>query len=158
MGKLIAVLVLLASTSATAEGIRQEQKDSIREYYERQILGSGQDLTVRQADVQLYRKIFTKPNTLDTRELPEPDEIPWPQLFKNQDLTIGQILKLASAASGYDAEFDPQVNQDEIVKLNTQPNSLRDIAEYLTRVSSARVTVYPEGRVIVATKKVLTNG
>lgn len=158
MGKLIAFLALLASSTAMAEGIRQEQKDAIREYYEKQILGSGQDLTVRQTDVQLYRKIFTKPNTLDTRELPEPDEIPWPQLFKNQDLTIGQILKLASAASGYDAEFDPQINQDEIVKINTQPNSLSDIAEYLTRVSSARITVYPEARVIVATKKALTNG
>ncbi|MDF9778811.1 hypothetical protein [Pseudomonas baetica] len=158
MGKLIVVLALLASSTAMAEGIRQEQKDAIREYYEKQILGSGKDLTVRQADVQLYRKIFTKPNTLDTRELPEPDEIPWPQLFKNQDLSLGQILKLASAASGYDAEFDPQVNQDEIVKLNTQPNSLSDIAEYLTRVSSARVTVYPDARSIVATKKVSTNG
>ncbi|MGF6282228.1 hypothetical protein ABH908_000287 [Pseudomonas frederiksbergensis] len=158
MGKLIVVLALLACSNAMADGIRQEQKDGIREYYEKQILGSGKDLTVRQVDVQLYRKIFAKPNTLDSRELPAPDEIPWPQLFKNQDLSLGQILKLAGAASGYDAEFDPQVNQDEIVKLNTQPNSLSDIAEYLTRVSRADVTVYPEARTIMATKKVSTNG
>lgn len=158
MGKLILVLALLASSSVMAEGIRQDQKDGIREYYEKQILGSGKDLTVRQTDVQLYRKIFAKPNTLETRELPEPDQIPWPQLFKNQDLSLGQILNLAGASSGYEAEFDPQVNQDEIVKLNTQPNSLSDLAEYLTRVSKAHVMVYPEARSIVVTKKVSTNG
>jgi hypothetical protein len=141
-----------------ADGIRQEHKDDIREYYEKSILGSGKDLTTRSADVDLYRKIFSKPNRLDSRELPEPDEIPWAQIFKGQDMSIGQIVKLASAASGYDVEFDPQIDQNEIVKLNTRPNSLSDIAEYLSRVSRAQVTVYPESRSVVATKKVSTNG
>jgi hypothetical protein len=158
MGKLIFVLACVATMSAHADGIRQEQKDGIREYYEKQILGSGKDLTIRQPDVELYRKMFSKQNTVDPRVLPEPDEIPWPQIFKGQDLPLGQILKLASAASGYDAEFDPQIDQNEIVKLNTNSNSLTDIAEYLSRVSRAQVTVYPEARTVVATKKVSTNG
>lgn len=158
MGKLIFLMACFVTMSANAEGIRQEQKDAIREHYEKQILGSGKDITIRQPDVELYRKIFAKPNQLDTRVLTEPDEIPWAQIFKGQDLTLGQILKLASAAGGYDAEFDPQVDQNEIIKLNTNPNSLVDIAEYLTRVSKARVTVYPEYRVLVTTKKVSTNG
>lgn len=158
MGKLILTLLFLLPTVANAEGITQYHKDAIREYYEKQILGSGQDLTVRQPDVDLYRKIFTKPNEVDTRQLPPPDQIPWPQIFKNQNLTLGEILNLASAASGYEAEFDPVINQNEIVLINTSPNSLRDIAEYVTRVSSARITVYPESRLITATRKVSTNG
>ena len=158
MGKLILLLAALFAGQASAEGIPQEHKDAIREHYEKEILGSGKDLTVRQPDVELYRKIFTKPNTLDVRELPAPDQIPSPQIFKNQDLTLGQILKLAGAASGYDAVFDPQIDQNQIIKFNTQPNSLSDIAEYLSRVSTAQVTVWPESRVIMATKKVSTNG
>lgn len=158
MGKLILAIACLMSSQAFAEGIPQEHKDAIREYYEKRILGSGQDLTVRQPDVNLYRKIFTKPNEVNIRQLPEPDEIPWPQIFKNQDLTLGEILQIASAASGYDSAIDPQIDQNQIIKINTQPNSLRDIAEYLSRVSTAQVTVYPETRVITATKKVSTNG
>lgn len=158
MGKLIMLLAALFAGQATAEGIPQEHKDAIREHYEKEILGSGKDLTVRQPDVELYRKIFTKPNTLDVRVLPAPDQIPSPQIFKNQDLTLGQILNLAGAASGYDAVFDPQIDQNQIIKFNTQPNSLSDIAEYLSRVSTAQVTVWPESRVIMATKKVSTNG
>ncbi|SBW84672.1 hypothetical protein PVE_R2G0646 [Pseudomonas veronii 1YdBTEX2] len=158
MGKLILTLLFLLPPIAHAEGITQYHKDAIREYYEKQILGSGQDLTVRQPDVDLYRKIFSKPNEADTRPLPPPDQIPWPQIFKNQNLTLGEILNLASAASGYEAEFDPAINQNEIVLINTSPNSLRDIAEYVSRVSSARITVYPESRLITATRKVSTNG
>ena len=158
MGKLILLLAALFAGQASAEGIPQEHKDAIREHYEKEILGSGKDLTVRQPDVELYRKIFKKPNTLDVRVLTAPDQIPSPQIFKNQDLTLGQILNLASAASGYDAVFDPQIDQNQIIKFNTQPNSLSDIAEYLSRVSTAQVTVWPESRVIMATKKVSTNG
>lgn len=158
MGKLILALAILAAPIVHAEGITQYHKDVIREYYEKQILGSGKDLTVRQPDVNLYRKIFEKPNVVDSRPLPPPDEIPWPQIFKNQNLTLGEILELASAASGYEAEFDPTIDQNQIVKLNTAPNSLRDIAEYVSRVSTARITVYPESRLITATPKVSTNG
>lgn len=158
MGKLMLALAVLVTPLAHAEGITQYHKDAIREYYEKQILGSGQDLTVRQPDVNLYRKIFEKPNVVDTRPLPPPDEIPWPQIFKKQNLTLGEILRLASAASGYDAEFDPTIDQNQIVEINTAPNSLRDIAEYVSRVSTARITVYPEFRVITATRKVSTNG
>lgn len=162
MGKLVngfgLSLAFLVTPLVNAEGITQEHKDAIREHYEKLILGSGQDLTVRQPDVDLYRKIFQKPNVLDTRPLPPPDQIPWPQIFKNQNLTLGEILKLASAASGYDAVFDPAINQNQVVLLNTAPNSLRDIAEYVTRVSTAQITVYPEARKITATQKVPSNG
>ncbi|MCK1788908.1 hypothetical protein [Pseudomonas violetae] len=158
MGKLILALAVLIAPLAHAEGISQGHKDAIREYYEKQILGSGKDLTVRQPDVVLYRKYFTKPNVMDTRSLPPPDEIPWPQIFKKQNVTLGEILRLASAASGYETEFDPSIDQNEIVKINTAPNSLRDIAEYLSRVSATQVTVYPESRLITATRKVSTNG
>lgn len=158
MGKLILSLLFLLAPIAQAEGITQYHKDAIREYYEKQILGRGQDLTVRQPDVDLYRRIFTKPNEVDTRPLPPPDQIPWPQIFQKQNLTLGEILNLASAASGYETEFDPAINQNEIVLINTSPNSLRDIAEYVSRVSSARITVYPESRLITATQKVSTNG
>ncbi|HFL7941131.1 hypothetical protein IYR97_24110 (plasmid) [Pseudomonas fulva] len=160
MGKLIfCIPMILALTAAAhAEGITQEHKDAIREHYEKLILGSGQDLTVRQPDVALYRRIFTKPNVVDTRPLPPPDQIPWPQIFKTQNLTLGEILNLASAASGYETAFDPEIDQSQVVLLNTAPNSLRDIAEYLTRVSSAQIIVYPEARLITATQKVPTNG
>lgn len=84
MGKLILSLLFLLAPIAQAEGITQYHKDAIREYYEKQILGRGQDLTVRQPDVDLYRRIFTKPNEVDTRPLPPPDQIPWPQIFKNK--------------------------------------------------------------------------
>jgi hypothetical protein len=63
------------------------------------------------------------------------------------------LIKLAGAASGYDPVFDKQVNQDELVKINSQANSLADIAEYVTRVSSAQVLVYPDTRSITVTRK-----
>ena len=154
MGKLtIGFCLLAAASTALAEGVPQMYKDAIREHHTKMILGSGQDLTVLQPDVVLYRKIFQKENTTDHRELIQADEIPWAQLFKNQDLTLGEIVRLSAAASGYDSRFDPQVNQDQVIKLNSHPNSLRDLAEYLTRVSGARVTVYPEGLVVTATLK-----
>jgi len=158
LGKLILALACAVCTQAFAEGITQFHKDVIREHYEKQILGSGKDLTVRQPDVNLYRRIFEKPNTLDERPLPPPAEIPWPQIFKKKELTLGEILNLASAASGYDTAFDPQVDLSQVIRLNSEANSLRDIAEYLTRVSGARISVYPESRVVVATKKVSHNG
>ena len=158
MGKLILSLAFVLATPAFAEGISQYHKDVIREHYEKQILGSGKDITVRQTDVNLYRRIFEKPNVLDVRPLPPPAEIPWPQLFKGQVLSLGEILNLASAASGYDATFDPAVDQSQPIKLNSEANSLRDIAEYLSRVSNADVTVYPESRDVIATKKVSHDG
>lgn len=158
MGKLILVLGCLVSCGLHAEGIPQDHKDAIREHYEKLILGSGQDLTVRQPDVDLYRRIFTRPNVLDERPLPAPDEIPWPQLFKTSDLSLGEILRLAGAASGYEAEFDPAIDLSQAIRLNTASNSLRDLAEYLTRVSTAQVTVYPEARLLTVTRKVMPNG
>ncbi|MGP0171177.1 hypothetical protein ACSVIJ_04765 [Pseudomonas sp. NCHU5208] len=154
MGKLILSLAFLLAGPVYAEGISQYHKDAIREHYEKQILGTGKDITLRQPDVDLYRRIFAKPNVLDERPLPPPAEIPWPQIFKGQELTLGEIVTLASAASGYDAVFDPAVDQSQLIKLNSEANSLRDIAEYLSRVSNARITVYPESRNIIATKKV----
>ena len=158
MGKLIFCLACVLATPAFAEGISQYHKDVIREHYEKQILGSGKDITQRQSDVNLYRRIFEKPNVLDERPLPPPAEIPWPQIFKGQVLTLGEIVKLASAASGYDPVFDPAVDQSQPIKLNSEANSLRDIAEYLTRVSNARITLYPELRNVVATNKVSHDG
>ena len=149
---------LLVCIPAYADGISQFQKDVIREHYEKQILGSNQDLTVRQPDVNLYRSMFTKPNKLDERLLPPPDEIPWPQIFTTNELTLGEIVRLAAAASGYDAVFDAGVDEHQVVKLNSAPNSLRDIAEYLTRVTGARITIYPESRDVVATKKASIDG
>lgn len=86
MGKLtIGFCLLAAASTALAEGVPQMYKDAIREHHTKMILGSGQDLTVLQPDVVLYRKIFQKENTTDHRELIQADEIPWAQLFKNQD-------------------------------------------------------------------------
>ncbi len=154
MGRLIVGLCLAtAATAASAEGISQYHMDAIREYHTKQIMGSGQQLTNLQPDVVLYRKIFEKPNTVDDRSAPEPDAIPWAQVFKKADLSFGDTLTLAAAASGYDAHFDPAVDTSQRVKLNTQANSLTDLAEYLTRVTGADVRVYPESRVVLATKK-----
>lgn len=154
MGRLILGFCLAAATSSgAAEGISQYHMDAIREFHTKRIMGSGQQLTNLQPDVVLYRKIFEKPNTLDTRGTPEPDGIPWAQVFKKADLSFGDTLTLAAAASGYDAHFDPAVDQHQRVKLNTQANSLTDLAEYLTRVTSADVRVYPESRVVIVTKK-----
>lgn len=155
MGRLMTMIPLMAvSTWAAASGIPQEHKDAIREYHTKQIMGSSQDITLLQPDVVLYRKIFErKENVLDQRHLPEVDPIPFAQIFKKSDLTLGQVVKVAAAASGYDAEFHPQVNQDEIVKINSRPNSLTDIAEYLSRVSKAELYVYQESRVLMAMPK-----
>lgn len=39
------------------------------------------------------------------------------------------------------------------MNINTRPNSLTDLAEYLTRVTDAQFTVYSESRVLVALPK-----
>lgn len=134
--------------------IPNQQRDAIREYHTKRVLGSSANLTNLQPDVLLYRKIFEKKsNGVDRRELPGLDPVPMVQLFKKTDLPLGNVANLLASASGYDAVFDPQVNQAQIVKLNSYPNSITDIAEYLTRVTDAHFVVYQEGRQLIATPK-----
>ena len=154
MGRVILASLLLVSCGhVSAEGITQYQKDAIREHHTKMILGSGQDLTNVQPDVRLYRNIFKKPNKLDESRQPAIDAIPWAQVLKKANLSLGETLTLAAAASGYDTVFDPAVDANQIVKLNTQPNSLADIAEYLRRVTNTDITLYPESRVVIVTAK-----
>ncbi|MCF5374164.1 hypothetical protein [Pseudomonas syringae] len=159
MGRLIAGLALLATSGlAVAEGIPQsipqQQMDAIREYHTKQILGSSQSLTNLQPDVVLYRKIFERrENEVDKPKFPTPDPVPMAQVFKAHDITLGQLVNVAAAASGYDVAFHPQVNQRQIVKINSRPNSLTDMAEYLTRVTDAQFAVYPDSRLLVALPK-----
>ena len=159
MGRLMTVLGLMAASSSALaqgvpQGIPQEQMDAIREYHTKQILGSSQNLTNLQPDVVLYRKFFErKENNLDVQKAPDLDPVPMAQVFKAKDLTLGQLVKVAAAASGYDAEIHPQINQQQIVKINSRPNSLVDMAEYLTRVTDAQFTVYQESRKLVALPK-----
>jgi hypothetical protein len=155
---MIALAISVACGSAIAQGvpqsIPQHQMDAIREYHTKAILGSSQSLTNLQPDVVLYRKLFERrENPLDQQKLPEPDPVPYAQVFKGRDLTLGQLVSVATAASGYDAEIHPQINQRQIVKINSLPNSLTDMAEYLTRVTDAQFTVYPDSRVLVAVPK-----
>lgn len=163
MGRLImaAALCAVAGSAHAAndghgvpQGIPQQQMDAIREYHTKQILGSNQNLTNLQPDVVLYRKIFERrENVVDRQKLPALDPVPMAQVFKSRDLTLGQLASVAAAASGYDAVFHPQVNQRQIVKINSRPNSLVDIAEYLSRVTDAQFVVYQESRVLMALPK-----
>lgn len=159
MGRLTLALAMMAvSGLAVAEGvpqgIPQQQMDAIREYHTKQIMGSSQSLTNLQPDVVLYRKIFERrENPVDQQKYVPLDPVPMAQVFKAHDITLGQLVQVASAASGYDAVIHPQVNQQQIVKLNTRPNSLTDIAEYLTRVTDAQFTVYQESRELVGLPK-----
>lgn len=159
MGRLITVLAFmgtsgLAAAQGVPQGIPQQQMDAIREYHTKQILGSSQNLTNLQPDVVLYRKLFERrENPLDQQKLLPPDPVPVAQVFKTHDLTLGQLVNVAAAASGYDAVIHPQINQQQIVKINTRPNSLTELAEYLTRVTDAQFTVYSESRELVALPK-----
>ena len=162
MGRLIMLLGSLvcagiAQAEGVPQGIPQQQMDAIREYHTKQIMGSSQDLTNLQPDVVLFRKLFERrENHLDQQKLVPLDPVPMAQAFKANDLTLGQLAKVAAAASGYDAVLHPQINQQQIVKINSRPNSLTDIAEYLTRVTDAQFTVYQESRALVGLPKGLT--
>ncbi|BAW26804.1 hypothetical protein ACVXHM_33500 [Pseudomonas aeruginosa] len=162
MGRLIMLLGSLvcagiAQAEGVPQGIPQQQMDAIREYHTKQIMGSSQDLTNLQPDVVLFRKLFERrENNLDQQKLVPLDPVPMAQVFKANDLTLGQLAKVAAAASGYDAVLHPQINQQQIVKINSRPNSLTDIAEYLTRVTDAQFTVYQESRALVGLPKGLT--
>lgn len=155
MGRLILVVALgLSSSIALGQAIPQAHLDAIREYHTKQIFGSSEDLTLKQPDVVLYRQIFERrENTVDYQQMPELDPIPLAQVFKKTDLKLGQLMRVAALASGYDAEFHPQVNQNEIVKINSYPNSLDDIAEYVTRVTGSHISIWPESRVVVVMPK-----
>lgn len=154
MGRLILiVLPLMMATDVYAQSIPQTHQDAIREHHTKRIMGSGQDITVLQPDVLLYRSIFERKNEVEQRRLIEPDPVPWAQVFKNADLSFGQILSLAALASGYEAHFDGNIDPTQIVQLNTQANSLVDLAEYLSRVTGTQVSVYPESRVIIASAR-----
>nr|WP_192963356.1 hypothetical protein [Pseudomonas fluorescens]CEK42164.1 hypothetical protein PQBR57_0211 [Pseudomonas fluorescens SBW25] len=159
MGRLTLTLAMMAvSGLAVAEGIPQgipqQQMDAIREYHTKQIMASSQSLTNLQPDVLLYRKIFERrENPVDQQRYVPLDPVPMAQVFKAHDITLGQLVQVASAASGYDAVIHPQVNQQQIVKLNTLPNSLTDLAEYLSRVTDAQFTVYQESRDLVGLPK-----
>ncbi|OZB34742.1 MAG: hypothetical protein B7X51_00715 [Pseudomonas sp. 34-62-33] len=162
MGRLIMLLGSLvcagiAQAEGVPQGIPQQQMDAIREYHTKQIMGSSQDLTNLQPDVVLFRKLFERrENNFDQQKLVPLDPVPMTQVFKANDLTLGQLAKVAAAASGYDAVLHPQINQQQIVKINSRPNSLTDIAEYLTRVTDAQFTVYQESRALVGLPKGLT--
>ncbi|HBO2935009.1 TPA: hypothetical protein L4R50_000003 [Pseudomonas aeruginosa] len=162
MGRVIMTLcsmIFVASAQAEGvpQGIPQQQKDAIREYHTKQIMGSSQDLTTLQPDVVLFRKLFERrENSLDQMKMVPLDPVPMAQIFKAHDITLGQLVKVAAAASGYDAVLHPQINQQQTVLINSHPNSLTDIAEYLTRVTDAQFTVYQEGRALVGLPKGLT--
>jgi hypothetical protein len=149
---LVACLALTCG-NALAEGITQYQKDAIREYHTKMILGSGQDLTRRQPDVVHFQNMMKKPNQVDEHHTVDADPIPWAQVFKNANMSFGDTLTLAAKASGYDSVFDPAIDTSKIVKLNTQANSLTDIAEYLSRVTNYNINLYPESRVVIVTRK-----
>lgn len=151
MGRVTCYLCLaLFSSTAAAQSIPQVQRDAIREFHTKQIFGSAEELTLLQPDVVLYRKIFERrENQVDVQQLPELDPIPMAQLFKNTDISLGHLITLTAAASGYDAEFHPQVNQSQMVKINTRANSLDAIAEYVGRVTSTQISVWPESRVVM---------
>ncbi|MFL1449107.1 hypothetical protein ACI77O_12000 [Pseudomonas tritici] len=159
MGRLIPVLGLMAVSGMTVaqgvpQSIPQEQMDAIREYHTKQIIGSSQNLTNLQPDVVLYRKIFERrENNLNNQRFVDPDPVPSAQVFKGHEITLGQLVQVSAAASGYDVKIDSQINQQQVVKINTRANSLTDIAEYLTRVTDAQFTVYQESRVLVAVPK-----
>jgi len=147
----------IAQAEGVPQGIPQQQMDAIREYHTKQIMGSSQDLTNLQPDVVVFRKLFERrENNFDQQKLVPLDPVPMTQVFKANDLTLGQLAKVAAAASGYDAVLHPQINQQQIVKINSRPNSLTDIAEYLTRVTDAQFTVYQESRALVGLPKGLT--
>lgn len=162
MGRVIMLLGSLvcagiAQAEGVPQGIPQQQMDAIREYHTKQIMGSSQDLTNLQPDVVLFRKLFERrENNFDQQKLVPLDPVPMAQVFKANDLTLGQLAKVAAAASGYDAVLHPQINLQQIVKINSRPNSLTDIAEYLTRVTDAQFTVYQESRALVGLPKGLT--
>nr|WP_100549719.1 MULTISPECIES: hypothetical protein [unclassified Pseudomonas] len=162
MGRVIMLLGSLvcagiAQAEGVPQGIPQQQMDAIREYHTKQIMGSSQDLTNLQPDVVVFRKLFERrENNFDQQKLVPLDPVPMTQVFKANDLTLGQLAKVAAAASGYDAVLHPQINQQQIVKINSRPNSLTDIAEYLTRVTDAQFTVYQESRALVGLPKGLT--
>lgn len=159
MGRLIVVVTLMlnagiALAGGVPQGVPQQHMDAIREHHTKRILGSSQELTILQPDVTLYRKIFSGEVALQYSKRPlKVDEAPSVQVFKSADLKLGPLVRLLSAAGGYDASFHPQVNQEQYVKLNTQANSLTEIAEYLTRVTDAQFTTYPESRLLVAMPK-----
>ena len=154
MGRIIVVACLaFCCGNAFAEGITQYQKDAIREYHTKMILGSGQDLTLRQPDVVHFQNMMKKPNEVDVQRMVDADPIPWAQVFKNADMTFGDTLTLAAKASGYDPVFDPAIDTSKIVKLNTQANSLTDIVEFLSRVTTVNIQLYPESRVVIVTRK-----
>lgn len=154
MGRLILLAIsMIVSADLFAQSIPQTQQDAIREYHTKLIMGSGHNITVLQPDVLLYRSIFERKNQLDERQLIDPDPVPWAQVFKKTDLSFGNILSLAALASGYEAHFDGNIDPTQIVSLNTQANSLVDLAEYLSRVTGTQVSVYPESRVIVASAR-----
>ncbi|WGK63522.1 hypothetical protein QAO71_17285 (plasmid) [Halopseudomonas sp. SMJS2] len=154
MGRLILlVLPLMMAADIYAQSLPQTHQDAIREHHTKQIMGSGKNITVLQPDVLLYRSIFERKNTVQQRQLIDPDPVPWAQVFKNVDLSFGHILTLAALASGYDAHFDGNIDPTQIVQLNTQANSMVDLAEYLSRVTGTQITVYPESRVIVASAR-----
>lgn len=114
MGRLTMTLALMAVSGVSAaqgvpQGIPQQQMDSIREYHTKQIFGSSQNLTNLQPDVVLYRKIFERrENNLDVQRQVPLDPVPMAQVFKAHDLTLGQLVNVATAASGYDAVMHPR--------------------------------------------------
>lgn len=151
MGRVTTLLMLtLLCASASAQSLPQQHRDAIREAKTKQIFGSSEDLTLLQPDVILYRKIFElRENHVDRQLLLELDPIPMAQIYKYSELNLGQLISLSAAASGYDAEFHSQVNQSQMVKINSHANSLDAIAEYVGRVTDTKISVWPESRVVL---------
>ena len=155
--RIIAGRAALISMKCAAAGLPQSYLDEIREHETQRILGTSEQITTLQSDVAMLRRAFAvRSNVVDVQSLPGLDPIPLAQLFKHQDLTLGQIVKLTSAASGYEATIHPDVNQNVVVKINGHPNALDTIAEYLTRVTDTNVIIWPESRAVTVMPKQVT--
>lgn len=153
MRSLSLTLLLLACSADAEEILSQVEKDAIREHNTRLILRTAEPITVLQPDVLVAREIFAKSNTIQQRALVEPDPIPWVQLFKKADMPLGETLEILAKAAGYDLAIHPQVDLNQLIKINGQQNSLRDVAEYLSHISNAHVSVFNEARVLTVNRR-----
>jgi hypothetical protein len=71
------------------------------------------------------------------------------QVFADEPVELGVLLKLLCASSGYELLIHSSVNQQKKIPINSRINELGFIASYISYRTSTSVLVYPESKMVV---------
>jgi hypothetical protein len=146
----LVVLLISIQTIASASPLAgHADRDMLREFYIENILNIKPSMVTLSSDLRMIRYALNNSDVEANRIYPPIHKVPLVRIFSDDELTLGNLVKLAGLTSNFEVVIHPNVDQDEKITINQNFNSLIDVAQYLDHVSSAEVGIANESRTII---------